>query len=59
MKARSMLLGLSMGSPNTRDQMPFERQPSARETPNTTVKKSYYFMPEWMYVYRSAGGGLR
>lgn len=33
----SILLGLSIGSPKARDQIPFERQPNARETPNTTV----------------------
>lgn len=32
-----MLLGLSIGKPNALDQIPFERQPKALETPKTTV----------------------
>lgn len=33
----SMLFGLSIGSPKALDQTPFERHPTALETPNTTV----------------------
>lgn len=32
-----MLFGLSIGNPNARDQIPFERQPRALDTPKTTV----------------------
>lgn len=39
-KLISMLLGLSIGSPNALAQMPLERQPMDLETPKTTVKKS-------------------
>lgn len=36
-KARSMLLGRSIGNPKARDQIPLDRQPRALETPKTTV----------------------
>lgn len=37
MNAKSILLGLSIGSPKALDQIPFDRQPKALETPKTTV----------------------
>ena len=33
----SMLFGLSIGNPNALDQIPFDKQPKALETANTTV----------------------
>lgn len=36
-KEMSMLLGLSIGSPKTLAQIPFDKHPKALETPNTTV----------------------
>lgn len=37
MKEMSILLGLSIGNPKARAQIPFERTPIALETPKTTV----------------------